>query len=98
LTETKSLMSTGAIEIGNRTNLTSAVIGKPVHLVVNEQGSQIDVVTETGDVFYFDVSDAGPHLAQKFRPFEDLENPAIQSCDFLLGGVSLVFTNRSGEN
>jgi phosphate transport system permease protein len=98
LTETKSLMGSGETEIGNRTNLTSGVIGEPVHLLVNQQGSQIDVVTKAGDVFYFEVSDDGPHFVQKFRPFEDLQNPSVQTMDFLLGGVSLVLTNPTGNN
>src|SRR6185369_11400669 len=79
LNETTSLMGSGETEIGNRSNLTPGVIGEPVHLLVNQQGSQIDVVTKAGDVFYFEISDDGPHFVQKFRPFEDLQNPSVQT-------------------
>jgi phosphate transport system permease protein len=98
LTQTRTLFGTGDTTIGTTYNLTPEISGDVTDLAVNAQGSEVVVANQDGDIFYFSRSGGDLPLVQKFRPFEDLKEQSIESMDFLLGGVSLVFTNRSGIN
>lgn len=97
-TQTKTLFGSGETTVGSSFNLTSQVGPDPVDLAVNRQGSEIVIATKTGDIFYFTRSGEEVQFVQKFRPFEDTRDSSLKSMDFLLGGVSLVFTNHSGNN
>ncbi len=98
LTQTKTLFGSGETMVGSTFHLTPNIGQDPIALSINQQGSELAVATQAGDIYYFTRSGDELRLAQKFRPFEDTNDVSIRSMDFLLGGVSLVLTNNSGIN
>ncbi len=98
LEQTQSLMGAGEIVVGKPFDLTSQIDGEPAILSVNMAASDIVVANRKGEVFYFAFSGGDLRLIQRFQPFQDLQDPAISSMDYLFGGVSLVFAARDGTN
>ncbi|HEY4492077.1 MAG TPA: hypothetical protein VI958_08740, partial [Acidobacteriota bacterium] len=98
LSQTRSLFGTGEITPGESYDFTSVIQGTPQQLKVNSQGSDIVVSTQEGSVFHFARSGEQIRFLNRFEPFGDQNDKRIGSMDFLLGGVSLVFTSNTGLN
>jgi phosphate transport system permease protein len=97
LIQEHSLMGAGEVSVGHDFDLTSQIKGEPDRVAVNSAANEVIVSTKSGDVCYFVVGDQAT-LRQIFKPFGDLKDPRIASMDYLLGGVSLVFTGSGGQN
>jgi phosphate transport system permease protein len=69
-------------------------------LHVSNRADSLVVVYANGEVDYHFRTGTGVdfELRQSFRPFKELDDPAIAEAGFLFGDVSLVFLSRSGEN
>ncbi len=69
-------------------------------LHVSNRADALLVVFANGEVDYHvrSGSATGFEKRQTFRPFKELDNPAIASSGFLFGDVSMVFVSRTGEN
>jgi phosphate transport system permease protein len=98
LTQKRSLLGAGKIELGKTYDLTPMVQGKPHDLAVSEQADSLVVSTQTGDVYYFFREGDEIALRQVFTPFRDVPERSIATMRYLLGGVSLVCSNRRGDN
>ena len=98
LTQKRTLMGAGKIVLGDTFDLTSDIKGVPQIIAVNPQANAIVVATQAGAVHYFFREDDEISLRQTFIPFQESEVSRIASMDYLLGGVSLVFTSPAGEN
>jgi len=98
LHQRRSLMGAGALEVGQLYDLTPDVEGDANQILVNTACDAVIVSAVEGEVEYFFLSGDSLSLRQKFRPFEEFSDVRIASMDFLLGDVSLVFTNPSGDN
>jgi len=98
LTQKRSLMGKGKIEVGDRFNLTSEIQGRPERLLVNAGADSIIVSTDAGEVDYFFLAGDKLLKRQSFKPFGKLPNARMATIDFLFGDVSLVCTSISGDN
>lgn len=98
LQQKRTLLGAGKTVLDDDYDLTAMVNGEPQSIAVNEPADGIVVTTTAGDVYYFFRDGDEITLRQVFTPFRDSENRAIASMHYLLGGVSLVFTNTSGAN
>lgn len=98
LSQKRTLLGTGETELNETYDLTPMLQGELQDIVVNTQANGIAVATTSGDVYYFFRDEDEITLRQVLTPFKDAEERAIASMDYLLGGVSLVFTNASGDN
>jgi len=69
-------------------------------LHVANRADSLLVVFENGEVDYHfrSGSSAKFELRQTFRPFEDLEDPAVSAAGFLFGDVSMIFVSKNGAN
>ena len=99
----RTLLGTGEIALKGTYDLTPLVSGTPQMVGVTPQtANSVVVATTAGQVFYFYFESRGGVeevvLRQVFTPFQDLEQSAIVSMEFVFGGVSIVFTNPEGEN
>jgi phosphate transport system permease protein len=98
LLQKRSLMGKGELSVGENFDLTSQVEGDPNQILVNAAADGVIVSGEEGVVEYFYYTKTGLELRQKFHPFADDADRRISSMNFLLGDVSLVFTNPAGRN
>lgn len=98
LTQRRTLMGAGQLSLGKTFDLTQDVKGTPNHILVNRTADGVVVSSGEGDVEYFALEGTEMKLRQFFRPFENFPSREIKSMNFLLGDVSLVFTNTAGEN
>jgi len=99
LNQSRTLMGAGELKVGDQFDLTDQVVGDPNQILVNSACDAVIVSAVEGEVEYFFLSGGSElSLRQKFRPFGDGADSRIASMDFLLGDVSLVFTNPSGAN
>jgi phosphate transport system permease protein len=98
LVQKRTLLGAGKIKLNDTYDLTAAIRGQPQSLAVNDQADGIVVATTEGDVDYFFREADEVTLRQVFTPFRERDNRSIASMDYLLGGVSLVFTSASGVN
>lgn len=78
-------------------DLTSDITGNPTRLITSNVGDNFLVANDQGDIFYFCVEKNELALRQTIRPFDDLENPAIGSLDFVLGDHSFITTSTDGD-
>ena len=99
----RTLLGTGEAVLKATYDLTPLVSGTPQLIGVTPQtANSVVVATTAGQVFYFyfeareDTEEV--FLRQVFTPFQDLEQSAIASMEFVFGGVSIVFSNSEGEN
>lgn len=97
LLQRRTLLGAGQLQVGEKYDLTAEVVGTPNRILVSKDATGIVVSGQEGFVEYFYYRD-GLSLRQKFQPFANFPDQRIASMDFLLGDVSLVFTNPSGEN
>lgn len=98
LTQKRTLLGAGKVVLGQTYDLTSLVRGQPQDIAVNAPADGIVVTTTAGDVYYFFREADDIVLRQVFTPFRDTPQPTITSMQYVLGGVSLMFTNASGQN
>ena len=97
LVQEMSLFGVGEIAVGTSVNLTDQIESAPVFLAAGHDAGSFCVSDATGTIYYFNVDDEDNFtLRQAFRPFEDQDDPTCSSMDFLLGDVSLIFTNPAG--
>ena len=103
LEQKRTLLGTGEVVLKATYDLTPLVSGTPQLIGVTPQtANSVVVATAAGQVFYFyfeareDAEEVV--LRQVFTPFQDLEQSAIASMEFVFGGVSIVFSNSEGEN
>lgn len=98
LTQKRTLMGAGAIEVGDTFDLTAEVEGNPNRVIVNSAADGLLVSSIQGEVEYFFLQGDKLNLRQRFEPFQDIEDHRIASMDFVFGDVSVVFTNPTGDN
>jgi len=98
LTQKRSLMGAGRIEVGATFDLTPEVEGNPNRILVNSAADGVLVSSVQGEVEYFHLDGGSLALRQRFRPFTGADDERITSMDFLFGDVSVVFTNPHGAN
>ncbi len=98
LTQKRPLIGSSAIEIGNQFNLTDLVQGDPQSILVDRKAEVILLATTDGNVHYLHRQGENFTHRQTIRPFGGLDNTDVASMDFLLGDVSVVFTNSDGVN
>lgn len=94
----QTLFGSGEPRVGERYDLTTLVPGVVKKILVNSQGDAMVLATEKGEVYSLWEVEGEIKAHQVFLPFEDVEDPVIASMDYLLGEVSLVFTNSQGLN
>jgi phosphate transport system permease protein len=98
LLQRRSLMGAGELTAGDNFDLTPEIVGDPNHILVNSSADAVIVSSAEGVVEYFFLQGSALSLRQKFSPFAGQAEEGISSMNFLLGDVSLVFTNPAGEN
>ena len=98
LKQKRTLLGAGKIAPGDTYDLTALVDGEPQHLAVNQQADGIVIATKDGLIHYFFRDNDEITRRQVFTPFDNLSDASIASMRYLLGGVSLVLANASGEN
>lgn len=98
LIQKRSLMGAGTLSIGGHYDPTAEVGGEPNQVLVNSKADSVLVSTTEGEVNYFHLSGEKLTRRQRFEPFANLEDKRIASMDYLLGDVSVVFTNPAGAN
>lgn len=98
LLQKRSLMGKGELQVGERFDLTSQIHGDPNQILVNSAADAVIASSLQGEVEYFYLMGSKLDLRQKFSPFAGDADSRIRSMNFLLGDVSLVFTNPTGRN
>lgn len=98
LSQTQGLMGAGEIAVGKSFDLTPKINGRPEQALVSMSAADVVIRTDRGEIYYFVSSGEGMNLRQVFKPFGDLQDPAISSMKFLFGGVSLVLSGNNGVN
>ncbi len=98
LTEKRSLIGRGKVEVGATFNLTDQLHGVPVQILVSSNADSVVVATDTGEIDYFFLQDDELKLRQRFEPFGDSPEKRIARLNFVLGDVSIVATSAAGEN
>ncbi len=98
LKQKRSLLGASKIVPGDTYDLTDLVEGEPLHLAVNAQADGIVIANTEGKIYYFFREGDEITRRQVFTPFADLNDAAITSMHYLLGGVSLVLASTTGEN
>ena len=77
-------------------DVTADIPGTPTRLITSTVGDNFIVANDRGDILYFSLEAGELALRQTIRPFDDLENPAIGSLDFVLGDNSFITTGNDG--
>ncbi len=98
LMQEQTLLGSGAVTIDEEYDLTNQFEGTPVLLLAGTQADALLIATDEGRISYFNIDDEDCELMQVFQPFADLADPAINTLDYLFGGVSIVITAATGEN
>jgi len=98
LSEKRTLLGKGGIQVGKTYNLTQKLRGIPTHIRVTSNADGVLIATDAGDIDYFFRSGDEVALRQTFQPFADRAGALIAEMDFILGDVSLVTTSAAGEN
>jgi phosphate transport system permease protein len=98
LSQKRSLLGKGKIAVGEQFDLTSEIRGVPEQILVKGSGDGVLVANSEGEIFYFYLANEGLGLRQTFQPFRGRSSSHIATMDFVLGDVSLVLSNDTGEN
>lgn len=96
LTQKRTLFGVGEVEEGDFFEITDFVNGIAERVLVNWEADTVLIDTDDGKVDYIQFRGGQFRLIQEFIPFDDLPDAKIASMDFILGDVSLVFTNPDG--
>lgn len=94
LQQKRRLLGSGRVEVVASQELTPWLKTPPSHLLVPSTGDAVLAATERGEVEYFFREGDKLELRQRFTPFQEGQ---LASMNFILGDVSLVFTNESGQ-
>ena len=95
LARKRSLMGGGKLQVDKTYELSSMLTGQPVQVLVPATADAVIVLNNDGSVNYlFLKPNKEFELRQTFTPFEDAEDPAIAVMDFLMGDVSIAFSER----
>ncbi|MGF1450702.1 MAG: ABC transporter permease subunit [Opitutales bacterium] len=92
----RTLFGSGDWQIAETYDLTLQLDGVPEQALINGLGSRVIILTRDGTIASFVLEGGEARLQQTFKPFSDLENPAIATADWLLGNESLVVTSATG--
>lgn len=93
-----TLFGAGELALSRTHDLTSRVSGDPQKVLVSSTGEEVLIATSEDHVHFFQKTAGEVYLRQTFDPFGDLVDKSIASMHFILGDVSVVFTNDSGIN
>ncbi|MCG3175144.1 MAG: hypothetical protein MOGMAGMI_00066 [Candidatus Omnitrophica bacterium] len=93
-----TLFGSGELSLSGVEDLTARVQGDPRKVLVASTGEEVLVATDEDHVHFFQRTAGEVHLRQTFEPFGDLSDTSVASMHFILGDVSVVFTNDSGVN
>ncbi|MDB6073621.1 MAG: binding-protein-dependent transport system inner rane component [Verrucomicrobiaceae bacterium] len=96
--EKRSLMGKPKPAVAGTFDLTSKLQGKVVQILASSVGDSILAVTEKGEVCYFHLNGVELEMRQRFMPFSDLPNPAIQRIDYVFGDVSVATSSTDGHH
>ena len=98
LSEKRTLLGKGAIQVGKTYDLTQKLRGLPTHVRVTSNADGVLIATNAGEIDYFFRAGDEIGLRQTFQPFGEGSGARIAEMDFILGDVSLVTTSVAGEN
>ena len=98
LTQKRSLLGKGKIEVGQHFDLTAQLHGRPQRILVSSNGESVLVANDAGSVDYFFLTGGELKLRQTFTPFSGASAQKIGAIDFILGDVSLSITGEQGNN
>ncbi len=98
LTQRQTLLGPGPLTRDREFDLTGLFQGTPKFLRITADTDFVIVGTEEGDVHLLARDGAGFERRQTVRPFAGRTDEMIYSMDFLFGDLSLIFTNRAGDN
>ena len=90
-------MGVAKTKAADQFELTDKISGNPEQLMINSSADALIVRNDSGQVFYFRIDEDGGELIQTFSPFQDLEDRAIASMNFIFGDVSILFSNKAGQ-
>ena len=96
LAQRRSLFGAGEISVDRSYDLTPLLEGVPVALLVPWEGNSVIARLEDGRVQYLFLESGGFVSRQIFRPFEGYNVEDLARMDFILGDVSIVFSNGEG--
>ena len=99
LAQQQGLFGAGEIEVDKEIDLSNneKVLGlNPSKILVSSSGRSVLLIGEQKVVF-FNYTGNTFKWYQTFEPFKDDAKKTISSADFILGDVSLVFTNPDGD-
>ena len=98
LSEKRTLLGKGGIQVGGVFNLTQKLRGTPTHIRVTSNADGVLIATDAGEIDYFFRVGDEIALRQTFHPYPENSGARIAEMDFILGDVSLVTTSTAGEN
>ncbi len=98
LSEKRSLLGRGAIQVGATFNLTAQLHGNPVQVLVSSNADSVIIATDAGEIDYFFLTGDELKLRQRFEPFADRPEKRIAGLNFILGDVSFAATSAAGDN
>jgi len=97
LVQKRSLFGASGFKLDDQTELTGDLSGTPVQILTGAGAESVVVLTDTGEVHFFEWNGTDWDLRQVFTPF-DSPGSIISSMNFIQGEVSLTFTSTSGEH
>ena len=96
ISRSRGLLESGAQETFVA-DLSEEIEGRPTVVLTDERGQQVMAGTDRGEIFHWDVSDPyrPPTRTGRFQAAE--AGVAVTALDFLLGDVSIVVGDASGQ-
>ena len=98
LTQRGGLMGGGSVSVGKQFDLTQYAPTEPTGLLVDRVAEGVLLATADGKVHYLFRRGDNFEERQVFEPFGDQPDKTVSSMNYILGDVSVVFTNPKGEN
>jgi len=96
LAQRQTLLGAGELSVNEAYDLTEYMDRRPTFLLVPSDADGLLIGQDDGVVVYLHYDGRQFTRRQVFKPFEDRPDPRVASMDFLLGDVSLVFTDHDG--
>jgi len=97
LNQQRSLFGSGEITVGEEYDLTPMLQGNPVEVMVPWEADSILLRYADGRIAYLFDNDGEFVQRQVFQPFAGYPDRNVSAMNFILGDVSVVFTNPDGE-